>query len=596
MNIVTDNLDQIIDAPDGIKRLRELILQLAVQGKLVEQRPEEGTANELLQQIAEAKRTDAEARKARGERVRKAKVLPLLEADEVPFKISSDWKWVRLDDVYDVRDGTHDSPKYQPSGYPLVTSKNLSSGRLDISNVKFISKEDHEKICERSKVDLEDILFAMIGSIGNPVIVDIEPEFSIKNVALFKYHSREYVEPRYLLKYLEYAAEHMRNTADGGVQSFVSLTRLRTYPHPLPPLAEQKRIVAKVDELMAWCDELEALKQKRDALQKASLKATLHELVGTDRRAVRASVESLPPSGALGEHALPSDPSKFDIPCSLFDILRLIQKPEQVKQLRDAILQLAVQGRLVEQRESDGTATDLLKEIEAAKAADLERRKAAGERIRKAKVLPPIDPDEIPFDIPQNWEWVRIRSIFSDVGQKVPDQTFCYVDVSAINKERGVVTADAVKVLESADAPSRARKLVCKGSVIYSTVRPYLLNIAVIEDDFELEPIVSTAFAVLKPWAGTSEHLLYYYLRSTAFTEYVESKQKGVAYPAISESEFNIGLYPLPPLAEQQRIVGKVDELMAFCDDLETLLQTASDTATRFAAAIACIGRGYKTL
>jgi type I restriction enzyme S subunit len=336
-----------------------------------------------------------------------------------------------------------------------------------------------------------------------------------------------------------------------------------------------------VDELMAWCDELEALKQKRDALQKAALKASLNQLSTT--RFARGTegmsldhTDSLCLSGLCGE--------KFH---ALEHLSALIRNPADIKQLRDAILQLAVQGRLVPQRKEDGTAADLLKQIEAAKAADLERRKAAGERIRKTKVLPPIEPNEAPFDIPENWEWVRIRSIFSDVGQKVPDQKFCYVDVSAINKERGVVMADAVKVLESADAPSRARKLVCKGSVIYSTVRPYLLNIAMIEDDFELEPVVSTAFAVLKPWAGTSEKLLYYYLRSPAFTEYVESKQKGVAYPAISESEFNIGIYPLPPLAEQQRIVKKVDELMAFCDKLETLLQTQSDTATRFAAAVA---------
>jgi type I restriction enzyme M protein len=284
------------------------------------------------------------------------------------------------------------------------------------------------------------------------------------------------------------------------------------------------------------------------------------------------------------DNCLKGDPS-YEVVTNNLDWV--LTASDGVKRLRDFILQLAVQGRLVEQKETDGTAADLLKQIKEAKRGDAETRRKNGERIRTAKVLPPIEKNEIPFDIPKNWEWVRMRSAFSDLGQKVPNQKFCYIDVSAINKERGVVTSDDVKVLESAEAPSRARKLVCKGSVIYSTVRPYLLNIAVIKDDFELEPIVSTAFAVLKPWAGTSEHLLYYYLRSPAFTKYVESKQKGVAYPAISESEFNIGLYPLPPLAEQRRIVKKVDELMTWCDELENLLQIQTDTAQKFAAAIA---------
>jgi type I restriction enzyme S subunit len=120
-----------------------------------------------------------------------------------------------------------------------------------------ISEKDHRQISERSRVDRGDILFAMIGSIGNPVIVDTDREFSIKNVALFKYYTAADSEPRFLLLYLKLVAEEMKAKAAGGVQSFVSLGFLRNYVFPLPPLAEQRRIVAKVDELMALVDALE---------------------------------------------------------------------------------------------------------------------------------------------------------------------------------------------------------------------------------------------------------------------------------------------------------------------------------------------------
>lgn len=159
--------------------------------------------------------------------------------------------------MFDVRDGTHDTPKYTDEGYPLITSKNISSGALSFDTAKFITEEDHRQICERSRVDRGDILFAMIGSIGNPVIVDTDREFSIKNVALFKYFEMADAEPRFLLYYLTLAAESMKAKAAGGVQSFVSLGFLRNYPFPLPPLAEQRRIVAKIDQLMALVDQLE---------------------------------------------------------------------------------------------------------------------------------------------------------------------------------------------------------------------------------------------------------------------------------------------------------------------------------------------------
>ena len=177
-----------------------------------------------------------------------------------------------------MRDGTHDTPKYVPQGFPLVTSKNLLGGTLNLNNIKYISPADHRKIQERSSVAPGDILFAMIGSIGNPVVVDSDVEFSIKNVALFKPIARDLYSASFLRYFLTVSAEHMRDMSAGGVQSFVSLGFLRKYLMRLPPIAEQHRIVAKVDLLMALCDELEAKIETNQATARHFAEAVVAEL------------------------------------------------------------------------------------------------------------------------------------------------------------------------------------------------------------------------------------------------------------------------------------------------------------------------------
>ena len=254
---ISQHFGELYAVRENVTELRKAILQLAVMGKLVPQNPNDPSANQLLKEIeAEKKRLVREGK------IKASKPLPEINAEEMPYTLPQGWEWVRLNDVLDVRDGTHDTPKYVDSGYPLITSKNIYTGRLSFDDVKYISAEDHQKISERSKVDVGDILFAMIGSIGNPVIVDCDTEFSIKNVALFKYHLAGKPDNRYLYYFLTHAQENMKAISSGAVQSFVSLGFLRTYLFPLPPIAEQHRIVAKIDQLMSLCDILE---QKIDA-------------------------------------------------------------------------------------------------------------------------------------------------------------------------------------------------------------------------------------------------------------------------------------------------------------------------------------------
>ena len=248
-------------------QLKKSILQAAIQGQLVAQDPNDEPASELIKRIQAEKERLISEKKIKKPKVKSEIVvrdgLPYeiingverCIADELPFEIPESWCWVRLNDYLDVRDGTHDTPKYVVSGIPLVTSKNLNNGKLDFSNIKYISEEDHKQISLRSGVDVGDILFAMIGSIGNPVLIKENSNFSIKNIGLFKKYisdtSMEYVY--YMLLKLQ---DDMRKKASGGVQSFVSLSFLRDYLIPIPPLNEQKRIVQKIEEVFSHIQSL----------------------------------------------------------------------------------------------------------------------------------------------------------------------------------------------------------------------------------------------------------------------------------------------------------------------------------------------------
>ena len=253
---------------------------------------------------------------------------------------------------------------------------------------------------------------------------------------------------------------------------------------------------------------------------------------------------------------------------------RLAEAPGGIAKLRTLILQLGVEGKLLLQNPADEPVAKLIERVQAEK-----------KRMRAAKLIPPekdhpaFEGEEIPFPIPASWSWQRLSAITHTFGQKVPDHRFTYIDVGAIDNKRGIISEPTV--LEAADAPSRARKIIRKGAVIYSTVRPYLLNTCVIATDFKPEPIASTAFTVLNPHADISAHYLHYYLRSQPFISYVEDKMKGQAYPAINDGDMSVAPIPVPPLAEQRRIVAKVDELMGMCDALEAAQRERETVRTR---------------
>lgn len=258
-----------------IKLLKQSILQEAIEWKLTKSWREENKniepASVLLKKIKAEKEELIKQKK-----LKKQKELDPISEDEIPFDIPESWEFCRFIDIFDVRDGTHDSPKYITEWYPLITSKNLINWRLDFNNVKYISEEDYKKITLRSFVDEDDILFAMIGSIWNPVIVKKEwKKFWIKNVALFKYYNKDLINIDYLYYFLLIIQYKLQEVAKWWIQQFVSLTILRNFLYALPPLSEQKEIVRRVGEMMELCDELEKqtleTKENSENLMKAVL-------------------------------------------------------------------------------------------------------------------------------------------------------------------------------------------------------------------------------------------------------------------------------------------------------------------------------------
>lgn len=485
--------------------LKNSVLQLAIQGKLVEQRAEEGTARELIEQIELEKE-----RLIKEKKLREEKHLPKIAEEEIPFEIPESWEWVRLSGVVDVRDGTHDSPRYYETGIPLITSKNISNGGLSFDNVKYISKEDAKKINERSNVDTGDILFAMIGSIGNPVIVNKDRDFCVKNVALFKVFSKEKLYVKYLYWFLFFEQFVIKRIASGGVQLFVSLKVFRNYLFPLPPYEEQKRIVKKVEDLLTYIEKYDKAYSKLEVLDK-----------------------------------------KFQ------------------EDIQKSILQYAMQGKLVVQRPEEGTGEELYWQIQAEK----EKLIKAG-KIKKEKSLQEISEGEIPFDIPDSWKWARVGNIFTVIRGSSPrpkgsplywtkkktDYNWITIkDISAFCKDGILSQTTEFLTRAGADLSTYVGKdeliIAVSGS---TTGKHCVLGI----DGYIYDGLA----AILNPTKIiNSSYLLLFF---DWVYDRLNAQKVGSAFPNINTDILKNTLIPLPPLGEQERIVMAMKNIIPCCKRL----------------------------
>lgn len=233
--------------------------------------------------------------------------------------------------------------------------------------------------------------------------------------------------------------------------------------------------------------------------------------------------------------------------------------------LKNSILQLAVQGKLVEQRAEEGTARELLEQIKLEKDQLIKDKK-----IKKSKPLPEITEDEIPFEIPESWEWVRLNDIVCNNGQEKPQYKFSYIDIGSIDNIHQKLNQNE-NIVEAKDAPSRARKIVKYGDIIYSTVRPYLHNMCIIDKEFGFKPIASTGFAVMSCLGKLYNRYLFFYLMSPTFDNYANASEnaRGATYPAINDDRLYRAIVPIPPIEEQHRIVAKIEEILPYIDQYD---------------------------
>ena len=527
------------------KDLKNSILQMAVEGKLVPQDPSDEPASVLLERIREEKhrliaegkakfprggesiiyigsdgspyekRVDAKGRVLSDERI----------AGEVPFEeLPEGWVWARLAGVASIQLGKMlDKQKNEGEPVPYLGNANVQWGEFDLANIKTMRMNE----ADRAKFALAngDLIVCEGGVPGRCAIWT-----SNKTMYYQKALHRVRCDKRLLLN--TYCELYIRLIVQSHIWDgcFTGTTikhlpaqTLSSWVLPVPPLAEQRRIVERVNELMPLVEEYGKLEDAREELD-----ATL--------------------------------PGR----------------------LRKSVLQMAVQGKLVSQDPADEPASALLERIREQRRQLIAEKKMkapkGGESVifrgsdgrryekrvdAKGRESEPICiEDEIPFEIPDSWEWARLGSLVLNRGQKNPDSSFFYIDIASIdniNQKLGETT-----VIEAANAPSRARKLVARNDVLYATVRPYLHNACIIDRDFELEPIASTGFAVLTCPIGFLPGFLLHYLVSPCFDRYANASEnaKGAAYPAINDNKLYKALVPISSTAEQRRIVSKVSEIL----------------------------------
>lgn len=327
--------------------LKNSILQLAVQGKLVEQRAEEGTARELLEQIKLEKEQLIKDKK-----IKKSKSLPEITEEEIPFEIPESWEWVRVEDICTkLVDGDHNPPRGvdEKTDYIMASSTNINNNTIvDIEKVRYLTQDIFQKENERTQVTDGDIFFTSVGTLGRSCVykggynICFQRSVSVIRTLILNY----YLKYTFDSAYFQYK---INREATGTAQKGFYLKQLAMSLIPIPPLGEQHRIVAKIEEILPYIDQYDKAYTKLETFNKK----------------------------------FPGD-------------------------MKKSILQMAMQGKLVEQRREEGTADELYEQIVAEKA-----RLIKDGKIKKEKPLPEITDDEIPFEIPSSWKWVRIGEVIS---------------------------------------------------------------------------------------------------------------------------------------------------------------------------------------
>ena len=559
--MLLSNLNLLATAPGGVAKLRELILTLAVQGKLVPQDAADEPAGVLLEKIRKEKdRLIAEGK------IKKDKPLAAITDEEKPFELPEGWEWVRLGSLLDrLSNGYSGEQSKFPSQYPLSRIETISAATVNYDRVGYCKKLSEAEV-EKYRLLQGDILLSHINSdihLGKTALIK-EDRLLIHgtNLLLLRpsvFCSSEYINlaitQRRFNGYFLSIAQH----AIG--QASINQSKLSSTLVSLPPAAEQSRIVTRVEELMCLCDALEA-KGQLEATQHAQLLSTL---LGT--LTASATPEELADNWLrVAQH--------FDL---------LLDRPQAIDALEQTLLQLAVRGLLVPQDPTDEPASVLLQKIRAEK----DRLIAAGQ-IKRDKPLPPITEEEKPFELPVGWEWAR----FPELGQFGRGKSkhrprndpalfnppiYPVVQTGEVARAKGVIQEYHSKYSELGLAQSR---LWPKGTLCI-TIAANIADAAVLGFDACFPD--SVVGFIPADAIGEASYFL-------AFMETARTQLVAFA-PATAQKNINLEilesvLIPIPPLAEMTRIVTRVTQLRRLCADLRQRLAERQSLQARLAEAL----------
>lgn len=550
--------ERVAEAPDAITRLRRFILDLAVRGKLVPQDPNDEPASELLKRIAKEK-----ARLIRDGKFKTFEGNLDRSPSAFSFEVPLNWSWCYLDDIAAVARGGSPRPieafiTVEPNGIPWIKIGDSQRGSVFIDETKERIKP--EGLAKSRLVIPGDLLLSNSMSFGFPYITNVEG--CIHDGWLVIRTPAGMLDKLYLHKVLlsGHAKAEFSEAAAGAVVQNLNADKARQLSVPLPPLAEQHRIVTKVDELMALCDRLEAARKdretKRDRLSAASLARLNTPDPETFTADARFTLEALP---------------------------ALTTRPNQIKQLRQTILNLAIRGKLVPQDPSDEPASELLKRI-AKERTDLVRRK----EIRREDALAPIQPGEMPFEVVPSWTWARIGDVvlFTQYGtsQKSNPSDHGIPVLTMGNIQDGLVVSNNEKRIPDTSEELPALYLR-KFDLLYNRTNSAELvgKTGIYLDENDTTTFASYLIRLRPSITSSNPQFLNTAMNTTQFreTQILPLIKKQTGQANVNGTALKNMLIPLPPLAEQHRIVAKVDELMTLCDRLEASLTTSDQTRTR---------------
>jgi type I restriction enzyme S subunit len=537
---VLAHYERIADAPDAIARLRRFILDLAVRGRLVPQDPSEESASELLKRVVADK-----GRSAKASSVEKARLVPSNPNGARSFSTPIGWAWTTLGTVANIVMGQSppgDTYNTKGEGVPLINGPvEFSAGPFGRTVVNQYTtaptnfcEEGNLLICVRGSTTGRTNVAAFRACIGRGVAA-IQPYFNHAFVWLFIWNSRGAII----------------DMGRGIAFPSVSRKQLEDIALPLPPLAEQNRIVAKVDELMALCERIEAARTEREATRNKLTAASLTRLNTPDPETFQADAR-------FALDALPT----------------LTTRPDQIKQLRQTIFNLAVSGKLVPQDPSVEPASELLKRIAKEKARLVKARE-----IKDDKPLPPITDQEKPVLLPPGWEWTRLGYLIHLVsGQHLQPPEYsedAKVGLPYITGPSDFGT-DGLHITRFALVKKAVAKkgqllLTVKGSGVGKTATCDIPEVA-----------ISRQLMALTAIAWDDRYLI---LVTHRLAEKLQEQARSLI-PGISREDVEEFVFALPPLAEQYRIVAKVDELIALCDRLEKNLANGEDIRRRLLDAL----------